>query len=314
MVLRPRRRRRSVVKRVLVALSVLIPILVVGGMAILPSVIMGPMINGHVSFSTVYEDRDYGLEARELTLVTDDDYTISAFEVDVADPKAVIIFISGIHNPSVTAFFGHARVLADHGYASILYDMRAHGKSEGEVVSLGYLETRDTRAVVDYILGQERYRGIPIVVFGLSMGGAVAINSAGQVPEIDGVVSVSAYSSWEDVFYDSMLDMGLPRFVATMQKPFVKLYSLIRFGWDTRNNYPSAQVTNLGDRPALVMHSEDDSQVPFANFLRIMEQAPSHVQAWTRPGDEHFFTSDFLHPENDPEYLEAILRFLEDNF
>ena len=310
----PQNQRRRRIRRIIIVLVVLMLVATVGGMVVLPSVIMGPMVDMHVSFSNTYDARDYGLKARELTLYTEDGYAISAFEVDAEDPRAVLIFISGIHNPSVTAFFGHAQVFRENGYASILYDMRAHGKSDGELVSLGYLETRDTQAVVDYILTQERYQGVPIIVYGLSMGGAVAINSAGQIPEIAGLVSISAYSSWEDVFADSMVNMGLPQCVANLQKPFVKLYSMWKFGWSTRDNYPAEQIKNLGNRPALLMHSDEDSQVSSANLPRILQDAPNHVETWTRPGDEHFFTADFLHPEGDPEYVQRVLRFLTENF
>lgn len=283
-------------------------------LAAIPPLIMGDMINQSVQFDTVYESSEFGLEAKELTLTTEDGYQISAFEVDVNNPKAIIIFISGIHNPSVTAFYGHAKMLSENGYASILYDMRAHGKSEGEVISLGHLETLDTQAVVDYIKSQEKYRELPIVVYGLSMGGAVAINSIGQIPEISGLVSISAYSSWEDVFVENMVALGAPKLLTIVQKPFVKLYTVYKFGLNTADIYPKKQIENLGARPALLMHSTDDSQIHISNFERIIAKAPSHVETWIREGDYHFFTTDFLHPENDEEYAQGVLMFLNSHF
>ncbi len=122
-----------------------------------------------------------------------------AYEGYLENPKAVIIFHSGIHNPSVTAFFGHRRTLLDKNPASILLEMRARGDSEGDVISLGFHAYHDTQAVVDYVQGDSRYTETPIVVYGLSMGGAVAINAIGQIPD-----SVSAYSSWDDVSLDNM--------------------------------------------------------------------------------------------------------------
>ena len=294
-----------IVGLVLVGLAALVAI---------PPLVMGDMINMHVDFAKVYDASDFGLTATELTLRTADGYQISAFEVEVANPKAVVIFISGIHNPSVTAFFGHARMLAENGYASILYDLRSHGKSDGEVIALGHLETRDTQAVVDYIKSKTVYTQVPIVVYGLSMGGAVAINSIGQIPELDGVISMSAYSSWEDVFVENMESLGAPAWLTTLQKPFVKLYTIYKFGLDTVDIYPKEQIKALGSRPALIMHSEGDSQVGFKNFERIVAQAPSHVETWTRPGDHHMMTTDFFNPENDLEYAQRVLGFLERNF
>ncbi|MCK9526831.1 MAG: hypothetical protein M0R49_13010, partial [Limnochordia bacterium] len=114
-------RRRRIIFWILAGLF----LLGVGILAAIPPLVMGDMINLHVDFKTTYDAEDFGLEVSELTLRTVDGYGISAFEVEADDPKAVIIFISGIHNPSVTAFFGHARMFREHGYASVLYDMRA---------------------------------------------------------------------------------------------------------------------------------------------------------------------------------------------
>lgn len=58
------------------------------------------------------------------------------------------------------------------------------------------------------------------------MSGAVAINSIGQIPEIDGLISMSAYSAWEDVFLDNM---GLPEPLASLQRPFIRLYIRLKF-------------------------------------------------------------------------------------
>lgn len=308
--MRKRSKKRNILRWILLGLL----LLGVGTFAAIPPLVMGDMINMHVDFQTVCRAEDFALESAELTLRTADGYAISAFEVEADDPKGVIIFISGIHNPSVTAFFGHAKLFREHGYASVLYDTRAHGKSEGNVISLGYLETMDTQAVVDYIRSKEMYQDLPIIVYGLSMGGAVAINSIGQIPEIAGLVSMSAYSSWEDVFAENMTAMGAPRFLTKIQEPFVKLYTLLKFGWKRADIYPKKQIGNLGNRPALLIHSLEDSQVSYGNLERILQKAPSRVETWTRPGDEHLITIDFLHPENDLEYAQRVLDFLEANF
>jgi len=278
--------------------------------------IMKDMVDLHIDFKDTYQASNFDLTAKELILTTSDDYDIAAYEVDTKNPKAVVIFISGIHNPPVTSFFGHAKLLKEKGYASILYDMRAHGDSEGDTICLGYKEVLDTKAVVDYITSNEQYTDIPIVVFGVSMGAATAINSIGEIAEIDGLISLSAYSSWDDAFYDNMLTMGAPKGYAWIQRPFVKLYTNFKYGFDTANITPEKEITKLGDRPALLMHSLSDSQVPYANFTRIMKNAPEQVETWVREGDMHFIVKEdaFLEPEMDPEYALKIMNFLEEHF
>ena len=78
-------------------------------------------------------------------------------------------FLSGIHNPSVTAFFGHAKMMADNGYFSLLIEMRSHGRSEGKI----YAGTRapDTKAESN-ITWRSRHKDLPAVP---ASGGATAI-------------------------------------------------------------------------------------------------------------------------------------------
>lgn len=298
-----------------IVLIVLLAILLLGlvVLAAIPPLIMGEIVDQHVSFRDTWTGEEYGLETTRLVLTTDDGLEVVAYEVFVEQPQAIIIFLSGIHNPSVTAFFGHARMLHEHGYASILLEMRAHGESEGDTIALGYEEHLDVRAVVDHIKADARYQDVPIAVYGVSMGGSTAINATGLMPEIDGLISLSAYSSWDEVFVDNM---GIGEPLASVQRFFVRVYTTIRYGWDNRHVTPRNQIQNLGDRPALLIHSRQDSQVPFANFERLVAVAPGHVETWVREGDLHMIVEGeyFLEPEQDTEYGMRILGFLKKHF
>jgi uncharacterized protein len=299
--------------RLLIGVPLGIILLAIVIFALIPPLVMNDMVNMHVAFAQTWTGAEQGLDPERLVLTTRDNLNVVAYEVYVENPQAVIIFLSGIHNPSVTAFFGHARMLLDEGYASILLEMRAHGESDGDVIGLGFTEQLDTRAVVDYIQATLKYADTPIVVYGLSMGGAVAINSIGQIPDIDGLISLSAYSSWDDVFIENMGASGL---VATIQRPFVRLYTTLKYGWANRNMNPKYQIQKLGDRPALLIHSRDDSQIPFASLQRLTANAPAHVETWVREGASHFVVQDelFLTPYQDTEYAERILGFLNRHF
>ncbi|HWT27733.1 MAG TPA: alpha/beta fold hydrolase [Mobilitalea sp.] len=310
--IKPKRRWR----KVLLIIAGVMLFLFLAILCLIPPFIMKDMVDLHVNFSETYEASDFDLTANELSLKTKDGIKIAAYEVYTELPKAVVIFISGIHNPSVTSYFGHAKWLKEHGYASILYELRAHGDSEGNTICLGYKEILDTKAVVDYIKSENKYKDVPIVVFGVSMGGATAINSIGEINEIDGLISCSAYASWDDAFSDNMLNMGAPKAIAFTVQPFVKLYTDFKYGFDTANITPEQEIKKLGDRPALLMHSKDDSQVPYPSFTRIMKNAPPQVETWVRDGDIHFIVKEnaFFNPEDDKEYADTIIGFLEKHF
>ncbi|MBU5437329.1 alpha/beta hydrolase [Tissierella sp. MSJ-40] len=311
-----RPKRKSKIKKIIAWLLISLFILSIIAFSLLPPIMINKMVNMHVDFKETYAAEEFGISSEHLTLKTEDGLNIAAYEVYKETPKAVIIFISGIHNPSVTAFFGHAKMLQENGYASILYEMRAHGESDGDVIGLGFKEHLDTKAVVDYIKSNERYKDVPIVVYGLSMGAAVAINSIGKIDEIDGLISMSSYSSFEDVFCDNMINSEAPKIITQIQKPFIKMYTTFKYGFDSFNINPKNEIKNLGKRPALIMHSTDDTQVPFSSFERIIKNAPGHVETWVREGDLHFIVQDYNmeNPESDKEYTEVILTFLNNYF
>jgi uncharacterized protein len=295
------RRRRRIVATALVGLV----LVGVGAFAAIPALVTGPMIRGPIAFAQVYEAEAFGLDPERVTLTTADGLALAAHWVHVAEPAAVVVFVSGTHGPSVTAFFGHAAMLAEAGYAALLVELRARGESEGERIGLAYDEVLDLQAGVVEVRSRPAYAGAPIIAHGLSL--------AGVTPEIAGVVSLSAFSSWSDVFIDAS---GLPGPIATVQRPFVELYLGLMYGFDRLDLVPRRQIERLGDRPALLVHSRGDSQVPFVSFERIVASAPDHVETWVRDGDAHLVVADgsFLRPWEDEAYASTVMGFLGRHF
>lgn len=300
-------------KKILLIALIVVVIGVLGVLIYIPKSMLDSFTGRHMDVE-VYSPTDYGIAATELELKTDDDLKLASWITDVEKPKGVVILLSGIEKPSVTAFFHYAKMLKDNGYASLLIEMRAHGKSEGEGVALGMLEWMDVKAGVDYLKSNDEFSNLPIIVWGTSMGGATAINSIGRIPEIDGIIAFSAYSSFADVFADSMVGMEAPKLLAEIEKPFVNLNLGLIFGFRQVSVSPINEIKKLNGRPALLMHSKGDTQVPFASFERLTEKADANIQTHVIEGDYHFIYSDPEFPEKNPEITNIIFKFLKDNF
>ncbi len=308
-------KRKTPVRKIVIISVIVLVILIIAGLAAIPPIIMKDMIHLHVDYE-MHSPSKYGIEATEVGLTTEDGLRLASWEVKAEEPRGIVIFLSGIHNPSVTAFFGHAKMLADNGYSSLLIEMRAHGKSGGNKIYVGTREYLDTKAGVQYIKSKKEYENVPVIVFGVSMGGATAINSIGEVPEIDGLISISAFSSWPDTFCDNMELMGMPSFITEIEKPFVKLYMGFEYGFGSLKINPLNEIKKLNGRPALLMHSTGDTQVPYESFERLKLAAPGQFDTFTRQGDYHFICREesFAEPWTDEEYSGAILSFLKKNF
>ncbi len=309
-------------KTVIIAATAAFSLLVLA-LLVVPPVVVNIATNRHVEYGVledhplqkVYTAGDFDLTAEDRMLTTEDGYQVWTSEVSAQKPKAVIIYLTGIWQPSVTYFYGHAKWMLQNGYSSFLLEVRGHGRSGGDRVCLGYEEVADVKAVVDYIVSQDRYRDVPIVIHGVSMGGAISINAFGQINELDGLIAMSPYSSFEDVMLDTMEQYQIPGFLRAVERPLITLTLRSVFGDRVDELKPIKQVENIGERPALFIASSTDTEVPAENMRRLLAAAPSHCESWLREEETsgHFIVldSDLENVDLDIAYCETILSFLK---
>ncbi len=260
-----------------------------------------------------YTASDFSLEENILTLKTEDKLDLWASEISLNNPKAVVIQLTGIEQPSVTQFYPQAKMLKKNGYASILLEVRGHGKSGGNKVCLGYDEMLDVKAAIDYIKSKDEYKNIPIVLQGVSMGGAVATNAFGQYKEIDALIAMSAYTTFEDVVIDNLKYYQVPDFICTITKPVFKLALEANFGADkVKHMNPITQIQNSGNRPVFLIASREDASVPVTNTEHLYDVSEG-ADLWIRESWEHFIIKDcdLTKVEEDQEYCDKILDFLD---
>ena len=271
------------------------------------------LVDKHVDYDVVYDARDFGLPAPDsLTLKTADGFSIFAYEVCPELLKGVVICLSGIENPSVTAFYGHAAEFYKANVATIMPDLRGHGKSDGNRICLAYEEARDVKAVTDYIKSNAKYKDVPVIVLGVSMGGAVAIRSIGENKDIDGLIALSAFSSLED-FLQASREAFLPMIPAEQLAGITRQVVKEKYGVDSSVSSPLYALRGLNNRPVLMMHSRQDSQVPYSCFEKLATEASKYtidLDTMTVEGDEHFICKDFTKPSADKKYMRQVMRFI----
>ncbi len=306
------------VKTVMIVIAIILVLVVM-----VPYVALPMYMTRHVNYrgyatedfplQDVYEAEDFSLKEKQMYLETEDGLKIWTSEIYSDQPKAVVIYLSGIVQPSVTYFYGHAKYMQENGFASILLEVRGHGNSEGERICLGYDEVNDVKAVIDYIKSEEKYKDVPIIVQGASMGGAIAVNAFGQIKEIDGLIAMSAYSSFEDVLLDQLERFGVPDFMQSIEKPLLTSSLQRVYGRNKVNEIkPVEQIKNGNGRPVLLIACQGDTEVPAASIHRLQKAYPQ-AEVWLRNSWEHFIVKDcdFINVAEDQEYCSTILGFIE---
>lgn len=167
------------------------------------------------------------------------------------------------------------------------------------------------KALTDFIRNSPPLKDNPIIIMGVSMGAAIALNSAAENPDINAVISISSFSSFEDMFCEHMSNQA-PAWLTACEKPFVQMVSAFKFEVNPLRVRPKTAVTKLDGRPLMMMHTKQDSQVSYNNFLTIKENAPEGTKFYVRDLDEHFFSTDFFNPTNDEEYCRLLKEFIRE--
>ena len=95
---------------------------------------------------------------------------------------------------------GYAEFLLRHDYSVVMMDSRAQGESGGDMATYGYKERYDTVAITDKLYSTEKVH--QLYALGVSMGGAIALQSAAVEPRIRGVVAEDPFANLREVSYD----------------------------------------------------------------------------------------------------------------
>lgn len=255
---------------------------------------------------------ELGLTAETISLTSSDGIDLAGWWVPVASPKAIVIVLHGMDGLDASSLLPQAVFLNEAGYSVFVQDMRAHGRSGGDRIGLAFEEPRDIIPVLDWVSTQPELNDTPVVLLGLSMGGAVAIRTAAIRPDVDAVISVSAYASIDKMIGQGMRLMDFPEALIQFFVPFSKLGMLTVYGEWPAHASPLRDISKIEERPVFLMHGSMDQQIPVENAYELQKAGGDNVQLLIVDGADHLiFTENGLgENELDLTYRNHILEFL----
>ena len=211
---------------------------------------------------------------------------------DAGASTSVVLLLHGMRGDRVSTL-PRARLLFDAGFSVLLIDLQAHGETPGDVITLGWLESRDVRAALAWLRRHAPDRRVGVV--GVSLGGAAAL--LGDEPlRVDALVLEAVHPG---------LKRAIENRVGRLLTPLLVLQIEPRLGVRLAQLDPARRIPDVG-APVLVvggafdpLSTEDDTRALFA-------AAHEPKELWIVPRAAH---EDFARV--DPAgYRERVVDFL----
>ncbi len=190
-----------------------------------------------------------GLSYHDVTLTTEDGETLHGWWLPNDRPRATLLFFHG-NAGNISHRLDSLELFHELGLAVLIIDYRGYGRSSGKPTEAGLY--RDGQAAWQWLTQTQDVRPENIILFGRSLGGAVASWLAGRV-EAAGLIVESVFTSVPDVAAE--IYWWLP----------VRLLS--------RLDFDTADYIRRTDLPILVVHSTDDEIIPFEHGQRLQDIA-----------------------------------------
>ena len=183
---------------------------------------------------------DLHLDYREIFFHTEDGRKLHGWIFPLQENSPFILFCHG-NAGNISHRLDNIKRLLDQGLPVFIFDYRGYGKSAGAPSEKGiYL---DGLAAYDYLVREERVDPKNIIVFGRSLGAAVAIDISLK-RKVRAIILESAFTSTKDMA-KTMLLFGL---LSPLLPP----------------NYNNLKKIVQVDVPKLIIHGTKDNIVPYA--------------------------------------------------
>lgn len=223
-----------------------------------------------------------------------------------ASKKKIAICFHGYTSQGMSDYIGLSDYYLKRGFAMLLPDARAHGKSEGEYIGFGCLDRKDALVWINWAI-QELGEDVEIVLHGTSMGGAtVLMASSLELPaQVKGIVSDCGFTSPKEVFTHVLNTMyHLPAFPAIPGADLINK-KLAGYGMDECNAKREVRKAKV---PILFIHGSNDTFVPCRMCHEIYDCCAAPKKILIVEGAAHAES----YYKDTKKYEEALTEFFEE--
>ncbi|MEX1275654.1 MAG: alpha/beta hydrolase [Bacteroidota bacterium] len=211
----------------------------------------------------IYQNSHTIPNVRDCWIKTEDGITLHGWFAPADSPVATLVMSHGnAGNLSHRLYL--IRALQRRDFNVLIYDYRGYGRSEGSPDEAGIYA--DGRAAFDYALTQPDIDPERIILWGTSLGGAVAVDVATQRPAA-GLILEATFSSARDV--------------ARVAYPFLPVHFFLKTQLNSVEKIKGVRM------PLLMLHGNRDSIIPLGLGRKLYDAADGPKEFYTIEGADH---------------------------
>ena len=252
--------------------------------------------------------KQIGAQREDFNVRAADGVELRGWKVRAAKPNGTWVLVFHGVADNRYGMTEHARILLQRAYGVVMMDSRAHGASGGAMATYGWLERKDTSAVIDALQSAEHPEHI--FAFGNSMGAGIALQAAGSDARIEAVAAEAPFADLQEAAYDYA---GLQRWPLLGKTLFAPGAWTLIYRGEHLAGFPAREVSpekSVAGRafPLLLICDGADVVLPCRHSERILHAAAGPKELWRVPGAMHTGALGQA-PE---EFRRRVIRFFEE--
>lgn len=232
--------------------------------------------------SDAFAPGDAGLEASEVWFETADGVALHGWWIEHPEPVATVLYCHG-QSGNIARQASALKAFRKLQVNALAFDYRGYGRSKSSPSESGiYL---DARGAYGHLVDERGEDPDRIILFGHSLGGAVAIDAALDCPAA-GLIVQSSFTHLRDAARSTVVRAPLH--------------------YAARRQFRSIDKVERLTLPKLFIHGEADDKLPVEHTEKLFERAADPKQLLIVPGAGH---SD-VHLRGGAAYRKAVAEFV----
>ncbi|MBD2580007.1 alpha/beta hydrolase [Oscillatoria sp. FACHB-1406] len=233
---------------------------------------------------------DFGARYEEVRLSLPDDAPGQLYGwwlPATAPARGTILYCHG-NGSNISGNLGAALRFVSLGFNVFLFDYRGYGLSTSGFPTEAQVY-EDAGAALDYLLQTRQIAPQTIILYGHSLGGAVAIELAARHPQLGGLIVEASFTSMQEMV------------------AFQRIYALFPVSLLLSQRFDSIHKLRPLSIPILLIHGTSDRTVPYTMSQALFEVAPEPKKLLLVPDAGHNNVAEVA-PQ---QYLQAIDEFAQ---